>query len=214
MADLDEELRQLEQDTDEYYGIEQERPAKKIFPKEQEKTRSLRLKRYKEQNLARFSNIYMLAGMLIGVAVFYFLVVPEIKSSYKEEIRDLETSYNQTLSTKNSEIDNLKLELDSVNSKNSDLEATQTTMQTTIDKLTEEVETLKRTVESGGLSTTTSNGTVGESEAVMTTPEDEGVGAEDAALAAQNAANAAAERNNASVIGISTDSVEGVIDHE
>ena len=48
----------------------------------------------------------------------------------------------------------------------------------------------------------------------MTTPEDEGVGAEDAALAAQNAANAAAERNNASVIGISTDSVEGVIDHE
>ena len=57
MADLDEELNELEQqqnqqDTDEYYGIEQERPAKKIFPKEQEKTRSLRLKRYKEQNLA------------------------------------------------------------------------------------------------------------------------------------------------------------------
>ena len=208
MADLDEELTELEneqqiqQDTDEYYGIEQERPAKKIFPKEQEKTRSLRLKRYKEQNLARFSNIYMLAGMLIGVAVFYFLVVPDIKSDYKEEIREMETTYNETISTKNNEIENLNLQLESLTKKNSTYETTQTTMQTTIDNLTSEVETLKRTVENGGLSVDDTDTTEKDS----SSPTD--------ATEQDQTTNAAAERNNANVIGISGDSVEGVIDNE
>ena len=207
MADLDEELNELEQqqnqqDTDEYYGIEQERPAKKIFPKEQEKTRSLRLKRYKEQNLARFSNIYMLAGMLIGVAVFYFLVVPDIKSDYKEEIREMETTYNETISTKNNEIENLNLQLESLTKKNSSYETTQTTMQTTIDNLTSEVETLKRTVENGGLYVDDTD-----------TEKKDSSSPTDATEQDQNT-NAAAERNNANVIGISGDSVEGVIDNE
>ena len=61
----------IERETEEYYGIEEEtsRPARKIVPEEGPKARSLRMKKYKEQSLARFSNIYMLAGMLLGVAV-------------------------------------------------------------------------------------------------------------------------------------------------
>ena len=73
-----------------YYGMEQskgKRPAKRIVPKEQETTRSLRLKRYKDQSLARFSNIYMIAGILIGLAFFYFLVAPGMKADYKEKER-------------------------------------------------------------------------------------------------------------------------------
>ena len=64
-----------------------ERPAKKIVPKEQEKARSLRLKRYKDQSLARFSNIYMIAGVVIGLLVFYFLLAPDMKDDYNEKLQ-------------------------------------------------------------------------------------------------------------------------------
>lgn len=224
MSELNEELEKLvaeqEEELHDYYGIEQEpekkkrRPGTKIVPEEQEKARSLRMKRYKEQNMARFSNIYMLAGILIGVAVFYFLVAPDLKDDYNEKIRELETSYNETISTKNNEIDNLNLELQSISSKNSELESRQTDMQTTIDNLTEEVETLKRTVESGGLSTaqvdyTPAEGLEGED---GTNAIDD---AEKKLLEDQEAAkNAAADRNNANVIGISGQSVEDMIDNE
>ena len=187
-------------DTSEYYGIEEERPRtpKKIVPKEQEKTRSLRLKRYKDQNLARFSNIYMLAGMLIGVAVFYFLVSPEIKDDYKEKLRALETSYNQTISTKNNEIENLKLERDSLTSKNNEYETNAAQMQTTIDNLAAEVETLKKTVENSGLSVNVPDSAT----------------ATDAVTTSVIQRNEAAERNNANVIGISGYAVEDIIDNE
>ena len=187
-------------DTSEYYGIEEERPRtpKKIVPKEQEKTRSLRLKRYKDQNLARFSNIYMLAGMLIGVAVFYFLVSPEIKDDYREKLRALETSYNQTISTKNNEIENLKLERDSLTSKNNEYETNAAQMQTTIDNLAAEVETLKKTVENSGLSVNVPDSAT----------------ATDAVTTSVIQRNEAAERNNANVIGISGYAVEDIIDNE
>ncbi len=187
-------------DTRQYYGIEEERPRtpKKIVPKEQEKTRSLRLKRYKDQNLARFSNIYMLAGMLIGVAVFYFLVSPEIKDDYKEKLRALETSYNQTISTKNNEIENLKLERDSLNSKNTEYENSAAQMQATIDNLTSEVEMLKKTVENSGLS-------LNVPDTATTT---------DAVTTSVIQRNEAAERNNANIIGISGYAVEDIISNE
>ena len=160
-----------------------------------------RMKKYKEQSLARFSNIYMLAGMLLGVAVFYFLVMPEIKQDYQEKLREMEASYNQTISTKNNEIENLRLEKDALSSKNSDYEDTQVTLQTTIDNLASEVEILKKTVENGGMSVpdsiTTDTASVTNATQVTVTE-----------------VNEAAQRNNENVIGISTTSVEDIITHE
>lgn len=211
MSDIDNENRidddftfEEERETQEYYGIEEEtirRPARKIVPDEGPKARSLRLKRYKEQSLARFSNIYMLAGMLIGVAVFYFLVMPEIKQDYQEKLREMETSYNQTISTKNNEIENLKLEKESLSTKNSEYQDSQVTMQTTIDNLASEVETLKRTVENGGMtipsSVTTDTASVTNATQVTVTE-----------------VNQAAQRNNENVIGISGTSIEDIISNE
>ena len=191
-----------------YYGMEQEkkgsRPAKKIIPKAQEKTRSLRLSRYKEQNLARFSNIYMIAGIVIGLAVFYFLMAPAMKSNYNEKLREAETSYNKTISTKNSEIDNLKSEVQSLSSKNADFESKASNMQETIDTLTSEVETLKRTVENNGITPeTTGDKKVNKSSTGVTVDPD-----------AEQSTNSAAERNNANVIGIDSSSVEDMIANE
>ena len=201
--------RKLNRDDDteyyDYYGIEQEkkRPARKIQVKEQEKTRSLRMKRYKEQSLARYSNIYMIAGVFIGVAIFFFLVSPELKSNYNEKLREMKTTYNKTLSTKNNEIDNLKMQMDGLTVKNEEYENSQAAMQNTIDNLTAEVEMLKKNIESGGLM-------------VASSPDAYVATTTDAANLPQGVAikNAAAERNNANVIGISRTAIEEMIKNE
>ena len=186
-----------------YYGIEQvkKRPVKKIVPKEQEKTRSLRMKRYKEQSLARYSNIYMIAGVFIGIAIFFFLVSPELKDNYNQKLREVETKYNKTLSTKNSEIDNLKQEVDGLTAKNEEYANTQAAMQTNIDNLSNEVEMLKKNVENNGMMVATTT------DAYVATNTD-------AIPAGVAVPNAAAERNNANVIGISRTAIEEMIKHE
>ena len=186
-----------------YYGIEQvkKRPVKKIVPKEQEKTRSLRMKRYKEQSLARYSNIYMIAGVFIGIAIFFFLVSPELKDDYNQKLREVETKYNKTLSTKNSEIDNLKQEVDGLTAKNEEYANTQAAMQTNIDNLSNEVEMLKKNVENNGMMVATTT------DAYVATNTD-------AIPAGVAVPNAAAERNNANVIGISRTAIEEMIKHE
>ena len=186
-----------------YYGIEQvkKRPARKIVPKEQEKTRSLRMKRYKEQSLARYSNIYMIAGVFIGIAIFFFLVSPELKDNYNQKLREVETKYNKTLSTKNSEIDNLKQEVDGLTAKNEEYANTQAAMQTNIDNLSNEVEMLKKNVENNGMMVATTT------DAYVATNTD-------AIPAGVAVPNAAAERNNANVIGISRTAIEEMIKHE
>ncbi|MCR4846789.1 MAG: hypothetical protein K5865_08640 [Eubacterium sp.] len=186
-----------------YYGIEQvkKRPVRKIVPKEQEKTRSLRMKRYKEQSLARYSNIYMIAGVFIGIAIFFFLVSPELKDNYNQKLREVETKYNKTLSTKNSEIDNLKQEVDGLTAKNEEYANTQAAMQTNIDNLSNEVEMLKQNVENNGMMVATTT------DAYVATNTD-------AIPAGVAVPNAAAERNNANVIGISRTAIEEMIKHE
>ena len=217
---VDKKEKELEQETYEsssYYGIEEERPAKKIVPPEEKTARSLRQRKYKEESMARFSNIYMIAGIIIGIAVFYFLVVPDIKKDYKEQIRELETSYNQTISTKNNQIENLNMEVESLSAKNSDYESAQAGMQNTIDNLTTEVETLKRAVESGGLAipAEASSDEGGDTEETTAPDGEEAETAKPDEEAAKEAAkNAAAERNNANVIGISGDSIESIISNE
>ena len=64
---------------------------------------------------------------------------------------EMETSYNQTISTKNNEIENLKIEVEGLSTKNADYETNQTVMQKKIESLNSEVDILKQTVESGGM---------------------------------------------------------------
>ena len=205
---------------DDYYGMEQskgKRPARRIIPKEQETARSLRLKRYKDQSLAKFSNIYMIAGILIGLAFFYFLMAPGMKADYNEKLRDAETVNSRTISSKNNEIDNLKMELESAAGKNANYESKQKNMQKTIDNLTAEVETLKRTVESGGMTLPEQTTETSEKTDDQKKQEEELQKSSTGVTQnpdVENAGNAAAERNNANVIGITNDSIEDMISNE
>ena len=60
------------------------------------------------------SNIYVLVGVIIGIAVFYLLIVPVKDKNRKRDISKIESSYSEKLASKNAETDNLNRELDAL----------------------------------------------------------------------------------------------------
>ena len=105
---------------DDYYGVtaptaDGKRPARKIQVPEREKSGENTLnKRYRRLSRARMSNIYVLVGVLIGIGVFYLLVIPVKDKNRKRDISKLEASYSERLASKNAEADNLLKEIDAL----------------------------------------------------------------------------------------------------
>ncbi len=218
MGETDESLNRLIEQSEEssgelfdYYGMEEEvgkRPARKIAPKEKEKVR-VRVRKTREQNMVRYSNLYMFAGIIIGACVFYFLISPGIKKNYNDRINEMERTYNSTLASRNSEIDNLNTRLRSAEEKAAVYDEMESGYKKTIDQQKEEIETLKTAVEAGG-------GSV-----VVELPEDQRSDEDTAAVNRTGVGhnigqvdNAAAERNNANVRGISGSDIELLIQGE
>lgn len=98
---------------DEYYGVsasseDGKRPARKIQLPERKKSGENTInRRYRRLNRARMSNIYVLVGVLIGIGIFYLLVVPVKDKNKKRDISKLEATYSERLASKNAEADNL-----------------------------------------------------------------------------------------------------------
>jgi hypothetical protein len=218
MGETDESLNRLIEQSEEnsgeifdYYGMEEEvgkRPARKIAPTEKEKVR-VRVKKTREQNMVRYSNLYMFAGIIIGACVFYFLISPGIKKEFTDRINEMERTYNSTLASRNSEIDNLTMQLRSAEEKSAVYDEMESGYKKTIDQQKEEIETLKAAVEAGG-------GSV-----VVELPDDQR-GEEDTTVVNRAGVghnigqvdNAAADRNNANVRGISNSDIELLIQGE
>ena len=182
-----------------YYGMELrpgERPARKIFPEKKEGRRNLQRDNRKEQNLTRFSNIYMLVGIIIGAAVFFFLLAPEIRQKADTKQQTMETNYNETLASKNSEIESLTQAVTTLSEQNQAFASSTDAMQGTIDDLTGEVESLKQSIANGTAVVTSQS----ESTAEDTDADEE--------------TNEAANRNNANVEGISQDEIQNMIQSE
>ena len=105
---------------DEYYGVsaaseDGKRPARKIQVPERKKSGDTTLnRRYRRLNRARLSNIYVLLGVLIGIGIFYLLVIPVKDKDRKRDISKLEASYSEKLASKNAEADNLIKEKESL----------------------------------------------------------------------------------------------------
>ena len=105
---------------DEYYGVsaaseDGKRPARKIQVPERKKSGDTTLnRRYRRLNRARLSNIYVLLGVLIGIGIFYLLVIPVKDKDRKRDISKLEASYSERLASKNAEADNLIKEKESL----------------------------------------------------------------------------------------------------
>ena len=105
-----------------YYGVsaateDGKRPARKIeLPERQKSGESTLNRRYRRLNRARMSNVYVLIGVLIGIAVFYLLIVPVKDKNRKRDISKMEASYSEKLASKNAEADNLIREKDALQS--------------------------------------------------------------------------------------------------
>ena len=93
------------------------RPARKIeLPERQKSGESTLNRRYRRLSRARMSNVYVLIGVLIGIAVFYLLIVPVKDKNRKRDISKMEASYSEKLASKNAEADNLIREKDALQS--------------------------------------------------------------------------------------------------
>ena len=105
-----------------YYGVsaateDGKRPARKIeLPERQKSGESTLNRRYRRLSRARMSNVYVLIGVLIGIAVFYLLIVPVKDKNRKRDISKMEASYSEKLASKNAEADNLIREKDALQS--------------------------------------------------------------------------------------------------
>jgi tetratricopeptide (TPR) repeat protein len=137
-----------------YYGVFQTeenpsggRPARKIQPvRPVDKTRDRRVRRYKEVNLAKFSNIYMILGMCIGVLIFYFLVIPVKSKSYQQQVSDVETTYSEQIALKNSIISNLNNQITGLDSQAAELQEENEALQDQVTQLENQVEQLKNQI--------------------------------------------------------------------
>lgn len=134
-----------------YYGVEEEkdkdkRPSKMVYPRQEKGKRNQEsvYKRYKELNLARYSNIYMVAGIILGIVVCYFLIIPSVRKNYNEKLGTREQSYIKELSSKNSEIESLNSTVKSLNEKASKTDASSVDKDQEISDLKEEVSQLKK----------------------------------------------------------------------
>lgn len=82
--------------------------------KAKQNTNVVRTGEFGAMNLARYSGIYVLVGMVFGILLLYFLVVPHQKKKLRQENEQLVKTYSEELAAKNSTISTLNDELDSL----------------------------------------------------------------------------------------------------
>lgn len=79
--------------------------------------------RYKDINFYKYSIAYVIAGLVLGLAVMGFLVIPHRDKSIENDNRDLKIGFSQTIASKNVEISSLKASIEDLNQDISDYEA-------------------------------------------------------------------------------------------
>ncbi len=132
-----------------YYGVEQiaeegKKPARKILGEISfKKNTNTKINRYKEVSMARFSNIYMLVGLVIGVLVLYFLVVPARTRALSRENEELRASYSEELSSKNFTISNLNDTVTELEGRISEYEEQISDLEATVSSLNEQINSLE-----------------------------------------------------------------------
>ena len=142
---------------DDYYGVETQpgqRPARKIEPKTATgKRRSVSVRqRFKESNLARYSNVYMFAGIIIGMLILYFLIIPGIRKNAADEKEAMEASYLKELSAKNSEISGMQLTVSESKKSVEKIQQEKDALQSQIDSMEAQMLALKNQLAAGGAS--------------------------------------------------------------
>lgn len=77
--------------------------------------------RYKDINFYKYSLAYVLAGLVLGLAVMWFLVMPQHSKNADDESRNVKIAYSEEIANKNTKLSSLQDEVDSLTTKNKDL---------------------------------------------------------------------------------------------
>lgn len=79
------------------------------------KTKLVKTGELGEIGFARYSGLYVLVGMILGVLLLFFIVVPKQKSKLQEENEKIIKTYSEELASKNSQISELEKQIDQIN---------------------------------------------------------------------------------------------------
>ena len=77
--------------------------------------------RYKDINFYKYSLAYVLAGLVLGLTVMWFLVMPQHNKNADDESRNVKIAYSEEIANKNTKLSSLQDEVDSLTTKNKDL---------------------------------------------------------------------------------------------
>lgn len=78
--------------------------------------------RYRDINFYKYSLAYVFAGLVLGILVMWFLVMPHYNRNVDDENRELMISYSKEIADKNTQISSLSDDVESLTEKNEELE--------------------------------------------------------------------------------------------
>lgn len=78
--------------------------------------------RYKDINFYKYSIAYVIAGLVLGLAVMGFLVIPHRDKNMESDNRDLKIGFSEAIAAKNVEISTLEASIEDLNQDVSDYE--------------------------------------------------------------------------------------------
>lgn len=81
---------------------------------------------YKEVNHNKFNLVYVTVGLILGIVVFWLLVLPTKLNATRQENRDLQLSYSDELSKKEVTISDLEAQIDELKSENEKMQSKST----------------------------------------------------------------------------------------
>ncbi len=128
MGHSDEEIMAFRDYPDEDYDADQlfveDNLRKYIEPEEIDVNGNVKsVGAYKDINFYKFSLAYVIAGLFLGFAVMWFLVLPQYNRDTDEEARELKISYSKEIAEKNTKINSLEDSVESLTAQVESLES-------------------------------------------------------------------------------------------
>ena len=90
--------------------------------------------RYKDINFYKYSIAYIIAGVVLGLAAMWTLIIPHRDKAADNSERDLKITFSQEIADKNVTISELQAQVDSLNTKLTNAEAETKSLQSQISK--------------------------------------------------------------------------------
>ncbi len=140
--DMPEDYGDDEEDMDDIYQEELANDGKKMdigdilegrMMEDELSEASLQVGHYRDVNIAKYTLVYVLVGLILGIVTTSFLILPTKVNSVRDEFADIKLSFSDEISKKNAAISDLEsektelqLQIDALNQQLSDVQSAST----------------------------------------------------------------------------------------